>query len=238
MINSIYHMGSILEDTMKRWTIALILTLALTLTGCSILEGWLPPQTTLMPTVSSPFPPGMVETMAVGTITARAAQPSAVTATQNVFLITQTPLPQVPTATLASTRLVSTSPPSGKPYAVQAVGPLYSANFANPAKGCAWQGVAGQVLRSNGEAITGIVVVVTGQLAGVKLDLVGLTGNQTTYGPGGYEIVLGNNPASSTKTVFIQLFDTKGAALSEPYAFDTYATCSKNLAIIIFQQVR
>ena len=238
MIDSFYHLGRLLEDTMKRWSIALILTLALALSGCSILEGWLPPQTTLVPTVSSPFPPGMVETLARATLTARAAQPDAATATPNVFLVTQTALPQPPTATLAATRVNSTATPYSKPYAVQAVGPLYSANFANPAKGCAWQGVAGQVLRSNGEAITGMVVVVTGQLAGVKLDLVGLTGNQTTYGPGGYEIVLGSNPASSTKTVFIQLFDTQGAALSEPYAFDTYATCSKNLAIIIFQQVR
>ena len=222
---------------MKRCALALTLLLAVTLTGCSVLEGWLP-QTTLIPTVSSPFPPGMVETAAVSTITARAAQPFAATPTPNIFLSTPTVPPNPPTATLAATRLAPTAAPSGKPFAVQAVGPLYTANFANPAKGCAWQGVAGQVLRSNGEAITGIVVVVTGQLAGLKLDLVALTGNQTAYGPGGYEVVLGNNPVTSVKSIFIQLFDTQGAALSEPYAFDTFATCSKNLVMINFQQVR
>lgn len=226
---------------MKRVTLALILVVVFSLSGCSIIEGILPTQVTLTPVVSSPFPPGIVETLARATLTAKAQQAlfAPPTATPPPPAATTPEPSQTPPPTLepTPTRAFPTTP-SGKPFAVQAVGPLYTANFANPALGCAWQGVGGQVLRQDGEAIPGIVVVINGQLGSTKLDLVSLTGNQAAYGPGGYEVVLSNNPITTTKTVFIQLFDKQGAALSEPYSFNTYATCSKNLAIINFQQVR
>jgi hypothetical protein len=146
-------------------------------------------------------------------------------------------IPASPTPVPGASRTASPTS-SGKPYAVSAVGPLYTANFANPSKGCAWQGVAGQVLRTNGDSVSGLVVVVTGQLGGAKVDQVSVTGSARVYGPGGYEIVLGSNPLTSTKMVFIQVFDTAGSPLTVPYAFDTFSTCSKNLAIINFQEVR
>jgi len=238
---------------MKRLALLLSMILLVLLSGCAVIDLILPPQSTLMPTVSSPFPAGRAETMAIATLTAMAhtAQPATpipgasaapgVTPVPGASATAPQPspsaIPASPTPVPVASRTASPTP-SGKPYAVSAVGPLYTANFANPSKGCAWQGVAGQVLRTNGDSVSGLVVVVTGQLGGAKLDQVSVTGSAKVYGPGGYEIVLGNNPLASTKMVFIQVFDTAGSALTVPYAFDTFSTCSKNLAIINFQEVR
>lgn len=231
---------------MRRLMVVIGLGLALLLSGCAVIDLILPPESTLVPTVSSPFPAGRAETLAIATLTAmaRTAQPATplpVAATPVPGVSTTAPQPSpsaIPASPTSAASRTASPTPSGKPYAVSAVGPLYTANFANPAKGCAWQGVAGQVLRTNGDSVSGLVVVVTGQLGGSKVDQVSVTGSAKVYGPGGFEIVLGSNPLASTKTVFIQVFDTAGSPLTVPYAFDTFSTCSKNLAIINFQEVR
>ena len=61
-----------------------------------------------------------------------------------------------------------------------------------------------------------------------------VTGEESVYGPGGYEIKLADNPIESEKTVLVQIFDLDGNPLSAPIYFSTYESCEKNLIILNF----
>jgi hypothetical protein len=123
---------------------------------------------------------------------------------------------------------------SDKYYVLQEGTPRLIENFTKPAAGCKWMGVAGQVFGSGGVPMKNMVVVVTGELDGEIIDAVGLTGLDSAYGSGGYEIQLTSRTVTSTGKLFAQLFDLNGMELSIPYAFDTSDKCTENLVIINF----
>jgi hypothetical protein len=129
------------------------------------------------------------------------------------------------------------SPSNPAPYWTQAVTPAYLSNFAHPEAGCSWLGVAGQVFDEQGETVGGKIVNVGGTLAGAPVSLAGVTGSTQMYGPQSYEIVISKQPVESHNTVWVQLSDLTGKALSDRVAIDTSTDCEKNLVIVNFQEV-
>jgi hypothetical protein len=123
---------------------------------------------------------------------------------------------------------------SDKLYIPQDGTPRLIKNFARPEKACQWMGVAGQVFGAGGAPMKNLVVVVSGSLQEEQIDMVGLTGLATAYGPGGFEIELSNKAVATSNEMFIQLYDLAGAELSDPYPFNTSADCARNLILINF----
>jgi len=144
-----------------------------------------------------------------------------------------------PTQTTSPTlKPTNTTVPSDKPFQVQPNSPVYLQNFAHTDFGCQWMGVAGQVFDLSGKPMLNQVVVVEGFLNNKLVDSLTLTGLSMQYGPGGYEIKLGNSAIASTNSLFVTLYDLSGKALSLPVIIDTYADCNKNLIILNFQKVK
>lgn len=139
-----------------------------------------------------------------------------------------TPTPIEPTPTAIPPTLAP------MPYALQEGTPAMLQNFAHDDLACQWQGVAGQVLATDGFPVLNVVVEVTGLVNDQPVDLVGLTGSALAYGAGGYEIELSRQPVESSGVLSIQLFDLDNRPLSDPVMFDTSAECGKNLVLINF----
>lgn len=155
-------------------------------------------------------------------------------------VFTNTPTATLESPTFTPTAIPPTATPTESPlvFALQSGSPSYVANFVHTGKGCAWSGVAGQVFDSDGNPLSNYVIKITGKYNSSAISMVAVTGmvSGAPYGPGSYEIVLGTKAVSSTGLLFIQLFDPNGNALTEKISFNTYSSCSKNLAIINFKQ--
>ena len=104
-------------------------------------------------------------------------------------------------------------------------------NFANTA-GCDWMGIGGQAFTWNGEPLAGLVV----HLEGGGLRREALTDSRSAYGPGGYEIQLGDHLAAATGVYRLQLRDVHSQPLSDWIPVDTFADCSRNLLVLKFVQ--
>lgn len=140
------------------------------------------------------------------------------------------------TLTVTITRTPTRTPTSSAAFIPQANNPLYAQNFAHPELGCNWMGIAGQVFDRSGKPLVNVVLVVEGVLNGVAVNGVGLTGANSAYGPGGYEIQLASSLISSTGSLRITLYNLNGIALSDSILFNTYADCGKALVILNFVQ--
>ncbi len=150
---------------------------------------------------------------------------------------TATPLP-IPTDAPPVGEPTSTPPPipvAGR-YQVEAGSPRLVADFSHPGQGCAWAGVAGQVLDERGEAERGRVLVVAGGVNGNPFDAISLSGSAPMFGPGGFEVTL---PAAPTRegTLTIQVFDLNGLPISEAVAFDMPTTCAETLVMVNFRRL-
>jgi hypothetical protein len=200
----------------------------------------------------NPFPPP--------TLPARAQLPSATptnvviplpptwTATSSPVPIpsdTPTPtwtLPPTPTPiTLTPTPpFTPMPPPGGYPYAVRQGFPKAIENIYHPELGCDWMGVGGQVVDLSDAPVTGLIVRLGGSLPGVKIEenTISLTGLALNYGRSGYEFKLADRPIASRNSLWIQLLNQAGAPISERAYFDTYESCTQNLILIDFKQVR
>ena len=121
-------------------------------------------------------------------------------------------------------------------FSVQPGSPSYLANFNELDKGCAWQGVAGQVFGKDNRPIKYLIVKVFGTWNGEEINREAVTGmvEGKPYGKGGYEVVLGDVAVDSVGTLFIQVFDSNGVQLTQPFAFNTRAKCNRNLVLINF----
>lgn len=122
------------------------------------------------------------------------------------------------------------------PYGAQIGSPIAVLNFAHPEAGCQWQGLAGQVFDLEGEPVAGYVIEVGGTLNEEPFIGLALSGLAPAYGPGGYEIVIGNQPIASRATLWAALFGINGEQLSPYIYFDTFADCGQNLVILNFAQ--
>jgi len=157
-----------------------------------------------------------------------------------------TPTVEIPTSTATITPVVVAATETPQPAITLAAedmefelftgSPVFTANFAHPEAGCGWMGIAGQVFDAQAKPMQGLVVVAEGYLQEAAVEGVSLSGSATSYGPGGYEIVLANLPVESNKGITLSLFDLEGNLLAPRVALDTYADCGKNLILINFQQ--
>jgi hypothetical protein len=129
-----------------------------------------------------------------------------------------------------------------KPTATQAFlgtqigSPVGTQNFTHPESGCQWMGVAGQVFDIDDTPMMGLVVEFGGELADQSVFGLAITGQAEAYGEGGYEFKLADQPIASSGTVWAQVFDLDGNAISAPTYFSTYDSCEQNLVILNFIQ--
>jgi hypothetical protein len=230
---------------MKRVLTAAIL-LSLILSGCYLIT-----EQSVTPTVvstSTPVEHPAVTQTSAPVLTGTASQTAAATATvAKTLTLSKTLTPALtrtatktltPTKTFTPTKtLAPTQTSTTTPYTLQVEAPVYIKNFVHMDAGCDWLGVAGQVFGEDDSPVLNLVLVVTGKLDRVTLNLSAVTGipEADVYGPGGYEIQLADEALASSQKLSIQVFDLQGNALSEAYVFDTYADCAKNLAIINFK---
>jgi hypothetical protein len=149
-------------------------------------------------------------------------------------ILTASPKPE--NTSTPSPVILSTSTPTFL-LILQTGSPAYIQNFVHTNEGCAWIGIAGQVFNSNGQPVNNLVVNVKGTLGSTAIDEVAVTGipEANSYGPGGYEIKIGDKPVASKNTLTIQVLDLKGKALSKAVTFVTFSDCKRNLIIINFQ---
>jgi hypothetical protein len=137
----------------------------------------------------------------------------------------------------------STDMPAIKPtpflytrYLLQPGSPTWVENFIHPEAGCNWMGVGGQVFDLQGNAVSNLVVKLTGTLNGEPVELIALTGGALNLGPGGYEFKLSDHPFATVETLWVSAFDKDGNAISDPEAISTYDSCEKNFVIINFSE--
>ncbi len=106
--------------------------------------------------------------------------------------------------------------------------PVYAPN-ANE-KGCNWSSIAGTVTDSQGGALDGYRIRVTGN----TLNETVFSGAALTFGAGGFELFLNGTPQKQTYTV--QLLDPQSKPLSPAYSIATKASCDQNVAVLQFIQ--
>ena len=99
-------------------------------------------------------------------------------------------------------------------------------------------GVAGQVFDLSKAPYVGVTIHLEGQLAGQLVKIDTLSGSATRIGPAGYVFDLSDHPIASTGTMWIQLKDTAGLALSPKVTINTSDQCDKNMVFINWNQVR
>jgi hypothetical protein len=150
---------------------------------------------------------------------------------------TSTPMPPTLTPTITPTKQLFQKPTATPHFlGVQIGSPVGIPNFAHPDLGCQWLGVAGQVFDSDGTPIKDLVVEFGGSLAGQDMTGLAITGSASTYGPGGYEFKLADEPIASSASLWVRVFDLEGSQLSARTNFNTYGTCDKNLILLNFVQ--
>ena len=224
-----------------------VLSIMVLLAACCMLAGFVAifinPQAEY-----NPFPPP--------TLPATVTFPTYTPTPRSVLPPTWTPVPTIePTSTTAFTPTVEpptatmvlpipesqtpSSPEEGMPFVLHEGDPVAIPNIAHPDLECNWMGVAGKAYNLSGAPIAqGLFVQLGGALDGKPVDMLGMIGIATDYGPGGYEFTLGDKPLASTQTLWVQLFDQAMIPLSDQIYFDTFADCDKNLILINFTQVR
>lgn len=112
----------------------------------------------------------------------------------------------------------------------------YSAMVPNV--GCAWLGVGGNVEDQTGAPILGLRVQVYGSFHGYVKAEMSITGTVQRYGGAGYEIQIDDIPSYSYQTLWVQLYNQAGTAVSEKVFITTSDQCDQNLTLINFKQVR
>jgi hypothetical protein len=158
---------------------------------------------------------------------------TAVTAT--IEIATQTPGDILPTETPGD----GSTPTDGMPFVLHPGDPVALNNIGHSELGCNWMGVGGRAFDLTGAPIEqGLLVQLGGTLNGEPVENLGMIGMVSTYGPGGYEFELGEEPIESIQTLYVQLLDQAMLPLSEQIYFDTFSDCEKNLILINFNQVR
>jgi hypothetical protein len=120
-------------------------------------------------------------------------------------------------------------------FVLRAHSPSYLPAFTQPDAGCNWVGVAGQVLDNQSKPVDHVAVVVKGKFNGKDVNQAGNSGTATAYGPGGFEVLIGEQSEDTLGNLTIQLFDDKNKPLSDIYPIVTYQDCQKNLIVYTFQ---
>ncbi len=124
--------------------------------------------------------------------------------------------------------------PTGVPYTATVA--YYDSTTFRADTSCANMFVAGQTLDSSNNPVTGLIIRLGGSVPGKSFtgQSPTLSGIAPVYGPSGFEFMLGIQPVSSSKTLWIQLYDQSNAPLSDQIYLTTYNDCKKNLIYVRF----
>lgn len=184
----------------------------------------------------NPFPPATLPAL-LGTPTATNTPavplPAQWTPTASATVAPTDTVVPTETPTLAPTETPIPQPP----FALQPGNPVRIPNIANE-DGCAWMGVGGQVFNLENQPIANLGVHLEGTLDGNPVSLDTVTGSATAIGPSGYVFNLSTEPIASEETLWVQLNDGAGTALSEQVFFTTTTDCNENFVMVNFRQVR
>lgn len=172
-------------------------------------------------------------------LTSAPTEPPKPTATQELTAI---PLPVSATPTLAVENSAAATPAANiasaivyeRYFAVQTGTPIGLPNWVHAEAGCNWLGIAGQIFDIDGLPAVSFVVEAGGTLEGAPVLGLALTGLDSAYGPGGFEIYLADHVAASQQTLWLEVKDTQGKQVSERIYLSTYADCNQNLTLINF----
>jgi hypothetical protein len=186
----------------------------------------LPPEWTATPTPTVTLTPTQSQTPSdtpTGTLRPTSTSTATITPTPSR---TPTSTPTGPTPTPSRTR-------SAFQFTMQNDQPSYIQNFANTA-GCNWMGIAGQAFDLRSNPMQGLIVHIEG--GGLNYDV--FTGDPrfSAYGPGGYELYIGNKAADTTDVYRVQLRNQTGQPFSDVFVIRTFADCRRNLILVNFVQ--
>jgi hypothetical protein len=141
-----------------------------------------------------------------------------------------------PTITMTPSDNAMAGTPTGTPPAALATFTItYTASITkHPDLACKWMGVGGTVMDASNKPLQFQTIQVGGTLNGNAATGQVLSGNNPAYGTSGYELKLADSPIDSTQTLWVQLFDNNGKALTDKTYFDSYNDCQRNLIMIVF----
>jgi hypothetical protein len=108
----------------------------------------------------------------------------------------------------------------------------------HPDLACNWMGIGGTVMDVNNKPLQFQTIQLGGSLGGKAVTGQVLSGNNPVYGTSGFEIKLADSAIDSQQTLWVQLFDNNGKALTDKIYFDTFNDCQKNLVMIVFSLKR
>jgi hypothetical protein len=117
-------------------------------------------------------------------------------------------------------------------FIVQPGSPVGLPNWVHAEAGCDWMGVAGQVFNLQGEPELNLIIEAGGTLEGQDVIGLALTGLESVYGPGGYEMQLADHTIASEYEVWILIKSDSGEILSNPIYLQTFADCNQNLILL------
>ena len=103
-----------------------------------------------------------------------------------------------------------------------------------PDSACNWMAVAGEIVDSAGNPLLFYPVELGGSLDGEIISQLILSGSDPNYGVSGFEFQLADHPIASTQTLYLQVFEEIGGALTDKVFFDTYDDCTRNLVRLTF----
>jgi uncharacterized protein YraI len=147
---------------------------------------------------------------------------------------TPTPLPPAMTpAVPVATTTAGASQPDLMAFGLEGNRVLFTQQFTHPELSCTWQGLGGQVLGLNGEALPGYTIRLEG-VTDPTLVLTTVSGGETAYGPSGWEIKVADGP--NTHVFRVTLFQND-RRVSDPKLVSFPGDCSRNLGLINFTQL-
>jgi hypothetical protein len=148
------------------------------------------------------------------------------------YFVTETPAPTTAAVAEATEDALAFIPSvGGLPFAIAEPGVTYTANSTDD---CDWASIGGTVTGLQGEPLDGYRVSITDADDPGRLDVGVFSGAVLSFGPGGFEYILGNAPRAGRYDV--QLLSAAGVPLSDEIRITTRATCEENVAIINFVQ--
>lgn len=192
---------------------------------------WQNPYSALNPLAPATLLPRLVTATYTATFTLTPSQ---------TFTPSRTPTPSetftpAPTATFTPVFIEGFSTPFGTPPGEEIEYPYALANgriiyLTNPAGrgGCRWSSIAGSAVDAAGVAVEGYGVRIVGE----GMDQTIATGSSPGFGPGGFELELGN--AARDATFIAQLLDPTGFPASPVYTVVTRSDCAQNIAALRF----
>lgn len=230
--------------------LANILTLVFLMGICGVFAGffalYLNPQLNPIAELRPIIVPTVAPTI-TPTITPQQLPPTFTPAPTNTPVATPTLLPSstpIPTETPFSLVTPPTPDPRATatpifPYVIDAKHPLHlDYNVINTSLACNFMGVAGNVFDINGVPQKGLIIELGGTIQGLAVTGLAVSGTAQSYGQSGYELPIADGPIASSKTLYVQVRDQAGVAVSDKIYFDTFEDCTKNLVLINFLQTR